>query len=428
LTERLIAPQNVYMSETSAEAVDRPRLRDGLAAMPDRDTPGYVIVWDQLRISPEPLRLTRGVAEVLPLLNGDRTLRDVQAEVMRGAGGLLLPLETFAELVERLDAALFLDSPRFDAYLAGPVREPACLGCYPSDPEKLRRELRSYFVRENGPGIPVGPKPDGKLCAALLPHIDYARGYAAYAHGFKELFERSDASLFVIVATSHYSTNRFTITRKNFKTPLGVAPTDQHYIDRLERHYGDGLYDDPYAHFPEHSVELEVVWLQLLYENVRPIRIVPLLVGPFRDCVELEINPRDRADIRRMIAALRQAEAETSEPICYVISGDLAHIGRKFGDARELAESKLEQSREQDQKLLRKAEAVDSDGYFRVVAREQDCRRICGLPPTYMVLEAAQPASGRLLHYEQYVHPLGHESVSYASLVFEGAAGSKIGR
>ena len=55
----------------------------------------------------------------------------------------------------------------------------------------------------------------------------------------------------MIVGTSHYSSHRFTLTRKDFKTPLGVVPTDQGYIDRLVRHYGDGLFDDELlAHLP----------------------------------------------------------------------------------------------------------------------------------------------------------------------------------
>ncbi len=67
---------------------------------------------------------------------------------------------------------------------------------------------------------------------------------------------------------------------------------------------------------------------------------------------------------------------------------------------------------------MRYAEGADASGYFRLVADEGDRRRICGLGPTYTVLEAARPAHGRLLHYDQYVHPLGYESVSFASMAF----------
>lgn len=398
---------------------ERPRVRPGLAVSPDDESPGYFVLWDQLRISSRPRRISALQLEILKRVNGVHSLRELHAAAVQLAGGLIIPFDDIAGFLARLDNDLYLDTPRFDEYLNGPVREPSCIGCYDGDPVKLREQLKGHFTMPGGPGLPDDPKPDGRLRAALLPHIDYARGNVTYAWGFKEVVERSDASLFVIVATSHYSPHRFTLTRKNFKSPLGIVPTDQEYIGRLEKHYGDGLFDDPYAHFPEHSVELEAVYLQYLYENIRPIRIVPLLVGSFRDCVKSGTEPSGKSDIQRMIAALRKAEAETPEPICYVISGDLAHIGPKFDDPDPVSEPFLQHSRVQDRALMARAEAADPEGYFNIIAREDDARRICGLPPTYVVLEAIRPSSGKLLHYGQYVHPRGYESVSFASTVFE---------
>src|SRR5205823_6655961 len=179
---------------------------------------------------------------------GSNTLRDVQMAAMRQAGGTLVPIEPLLALVEKLDTALFLDGPRFKAYLTGPIREPACIGCYPGDPEQLRRQLAGYFTCADGPGLPAGtsqqaagsngkasslPAAGCRLRALLAPHIDYVRGGVSYAWAFKELAERTDASLFVIVGTSHYSAERFTLTRQSFKTPLGVVETDQKVIDRV---------------------------------------------------------------------------------------------------------------------------------------------------------------------------------------------------
>jgi hypothetical protein len=67
---------------------------------------------------------------------------------------------------------------------------------------------------------------------------------------------------------------------------------------------------------------------------------------------------------------------------------------------------------------LRAAEAANPEEYFRLIADEGDRRRICGLPPTYTVLEALRPSRGKVLHYDQYVHPRRYESVSFASVVF----------
>ena len=399
---------------------ERPQLRPYLAASPEDTNRRRFIVHDLLRLNGAMLRLTALELQWLPLFDGERTLREIQAEAVRQVNGQIIPLEVFTQLASALDEALFLEGPRYRAHIDDPIRRPSCIGAYEADPDALRRQIERLFTGPGGPGLPRQPRPDDSLRALLAPHIDYARGGITYAWGFKHLAERTPASLFVIVGTSHYcSHRRFTLTRKHFKTPLGVAQTDQEYIDRLVKHYGGDLFQDELmAHMPEHSIELEVVFLQYLFEGKRPIRIVPLVVGSFEDAVNSGSAPAERQDVRRMVEALRAVERETKEPICTIISGDLAHIGPKFGDYIAVHESQLVHSREQDQAILRQAVAADPAGYFRVIAEESDRRRICGLPPTYTVLEALRPGSGQLLHYDQYVHPRGHESVSFASVAF----------
>jgi AmmeMemoRadiSam system protein B len=398
--------------------LDCPCLRPGLALVQDESDPRFVILCDRLRLTERPQRLTLRELTWLQFFDGRRSVREIQIEAMRREGGTLLPIDLFTTLVNKLDEGLFLESPRYRAFLAAPIREPSCIGCYPERPEAIRKQLESYFTDPRGPGLPRQRKPDGRLRAALIPHIDYHRGGVTFAWGFKEVFERTDAALFVIIGTSHYSSNRFTLTRKDFRTPLGIVRTDQEYIDRLVKHFGDGLFDDELAHLPEHSIELEVVFLQYLYENKRTIRIVPLVVGSFQDAVRTRTSPAECGDIAGMIAALKKVEEETKEPICYIISGDLAHLGPKFEDPEPVREPALLHSREKDQEILRQAEDANAAGYFQVIAEEQDARRICGLPPTFLTLEAFQPRRGKLLHYDQYVHPRGYESVSFASVAF----------
>jgi AmmeMemoRadiSam system protein B len=347
----------------------------------------------------------------------------MHARGIRDIDGRLASAERLARFAARLDDNLLLDGPRFRQIVDAPVRPPRCIGCYEGDPDLLRRQLTGLFTNPRGPGLPGAPRAKGGLRAALIPHIDYPRGGVTYAWGFKEVVEQTDASLFVIIGTSHYSAHRFTLTRKDFETPLGITRADQGYIDRLVHHYGPGLFDDEWlAHLPEHSIELEVVFLQYLYEKIRPIRIVPLVVGSFFDCVIQRSAPTRHADIAAMVEALRRAEAETPEPICYIISGDLAHIGLKFDDPIPLTPNRLAQSRQQDFAILRQAESANPAGYFKVIADEEDARNICGLPPTFTLLEAIRPGSGKLLHYDQYAHPRGQESVSFASMAFYGTS------
>jgi AmmeMemoRadiSam system protein B len=399
-----------------------PRLRQGLTAGINRDT-DCIYLFDQLRISRSQMALTSAEFDCLRLLNGRRTVVELHAAISQTANGNDVTLSFIESLIQRLDESLFLNSERFHEYLNGPVREPSCIGCYPAEAVAIREQLSELFLGDGGPGLPVGHgariKSDGPIRALLAPHIDYGRGGVTYGWSFKELVERTDASLFVIVATSHFSAERFTLTRKHFETPLGIMPTDQTSIDLLIEYYGDGLFEDPYAHLPEHSIELEVLILQYLYADARPIRIVPLLVGSFHDCIAEGITPEDQADIERMVSALQRLEAETNEPICFIISGDLAHIGPKFGDRDTLAVDTLAESLQRDYALLERASNADRKGYFQVIANESDRRRICGLPPTWVTLAAAKPRCGKLLHYGRYVHPEGHESVSFAGMAFE---------
>ncbi len=385
---------------------ERPKLRGLLAAEPNGH-PNQYVLWDRLHLTDAEVFVSDVELECLQRFDGQRTLREVQAEAMQAAGGLLIPLDAIERLAGRLDRAEFLDRP---------VRKAVSVR---GDAATLRRQIDGLFTGPGGAGRPDEPQPDGTLRAALVPHMDYHRGGRTYTWAFKEIYERTDASLFVIIGTSHHSGERFTLTRKDFETPLGIVPTDQTYIDRLVGHYGPGLFkDEALAHLPEWSIELEVVFLQHLYAGKRPIRIVPLVVGSLHDAIARQRPPTEQSDVGRMVEALRTTESDTKEPICYLISGDLAHVGPYFGDPERLTDTFLKRSRERDQAILRETEKADAAGFFRVIAEEHDERRICGLSPTFVTLQALAPGRGKVLDYQQYVQPDRDQSVSFASVTF----------
>ncbi|MGL4462144.1 MAG: AmmeMemoRadiSam system protein B [Planctomycetia bacterium] len=310
----------------------------------------------------------------------------------------------------------------------GDVREPAHAGvAYSAHPDRLRADLDRLFTGPGGPGLPTlaaSPPAGPRLRAVLAPHIDFPRGAGVVAHSFKALAERSTASLFFLVGTSHYSYERFTLSRQHFRTPLGVAETDRNVVDRLAAAYGPKAYADSDAHRPEHSLELEILFLQHLLAGRRDFRIVPLLVGSFHDAVRDGVVPKNLPDVARMIAALRDAIADAGEDGCVVVSGDLAHIGPKFGDRRRIDAAADHACRAADLALLNAIETGGAPALATYVAAEADRRRLCGFPPLYTTLEALPNAVGRTLRYDRYVDPNGAELVSFAAAAFEdpGAA------
>ena len=281
---------------------------------------------------------------------------------MQQLGGQLVPLEILQRLAERLDNACSSTDPATPRGCDDPVRRPAHASA-------VTRVSRVHFAincdallhrprRPRLAGRSHGPTAGcGGVGAAhrLRPR---RRRLRLGLQGSRRAHRRV---LFVIIGTSHYSPHRFTLTRKHFRTPLGIVPTDGSFIDRLV----EALRRRPvrrrvWPHLPEHSIELEVVLLQYLYEGTAVIRIVPLVVGS-----STIASPAARShagsqdDIGRMVTALRAAEAETPEPICYLISGDLAHIGPKFGDDEPVAEPFLGAQPGAGQSDLRQAEAAD---------------------------------------------------------------------
>jgi AmmeMemoRadiSam system protein B len=403
----------------------KPALRGCITGQVDPQDDEYVWLFDSYRFSPQGVRLHREVVGLVEQLNGRCSLAEIQASWVQSGRGLL-PSSVLDRIVEVLDEALFLDGERYRKALAEyrsqPVRQPSCIGCYSADPAELKKQLDLLFTAPGGPGLPdFNVTPSRRLRGAFIPHIDYCRGNVTYGWGFKEVVEQTDAEVFVILGTSHFSPHRYTLTRKHFATPLGVIQTDQRYVEALTNAYGPESIADELAHVPEHSIELHAVLLQhLLLQADRPFSIVPLLVGSFHDCLQTALKPEGQAEIERMITALKQAEAACGKKVCYLISGDLAHIGPKFGDNRPLQEDDLLHSQTQDQEFLQALSNVDRGGMFALLHEERDTRRICGFPPAYTFLAAVHCARAQVLHYQQFVAARGMESVSFASVAFYG--------
>lgn len=155
-----------------AETIERPRLRPGLAAARASDDPTTYMLWDNRRITQRMVRVRQHELAWAQLLDGRHSLDEVQQLVQGQFNGATSTLEDFTSLIQRLDTALLLDSPRLYEYLEGPVREPSCIGTYAAEPDALRSQLKRLFTAKGGPGLLSAAPPDsgGSLRAVLAPH------------------------------------------------------------------------------------------------------------------------------------------------------------------------------------------------------------------------------------------------------------------
>lgn len=255
--------------------------------------------------------------------------------------------------------------------------------------------------------------------AIVAPHIDFRVGLSCYAPAYYAL-QQSAPELVVVIATSHYGwQDVFIPTYQHFATPLGIAHTDTVLVDQLYKRMPNLTWDDS-AHYEEHSIEFEAVWLQYLFGG-REFTILPILVTSFRPFIERGLLPSRTAKFSQFMNALHDVVEASGKRTVWVASGDMAHIGRKFDDKYD-AEPLLEELRCEDEALMRAMEACDTEEYFNLIASVGDARKICGLPPVYTMIEVMKLGNkawfGAALEYQQWNERATRSAVSYSSIAY----------
>ncbi len=400
--------------------IKQPLLRH-VDIQPSRVRQGAYDMTDPAGIAPNGLTLSQDAIFVLSLMNGHRTHVDIQAEFMRSCGHMLFSKE-LDMIIRQLDEALFLESPAFDARLAEltrqyreaparPLRDKTSLGA-PVDclPEYFDAMLAST-KREN-----LSP---GRILGIIAPHLDFARGAPCYAPAYQGLADRTDATRFVILGTNHFGLSPSVAgTRQAFETPWGHVPTDVTFMQRLDERCDADLCEHEYDHAREHSIELQVLLLRHLLAN-REFTIAPFLCPD--PCGPTGTRPFDGngVDLDTFAAALREEiEADTTST-CIIAGADLSHVGRFFGDDRELNADTLHAVEATDRQAIDQLVDTGPESFRASIAATQNATHICGAGSIYTLARALQNrAAPHFLHYHQAVTKEAQNCVTCCAIEF----------
>ena len=180
-------------------------------------------------------------------------------------------------------------------------RDPAVAGIFYADtPDMLSQEVESYlhnFKTANG------EKPK----ILIVPHAGYQySGYAA-AKAYRGLEKYADKIKNVILLGPSHRAALYGIavsTADYFTTPLGKIALNKEIGSELVERRGFAYNDR--AHKDEHSLEVQLPFLQKVLPN---FRIIPLVYG--------EINPQETAEVLQPYLQ--------NEDTLLVISADLSH-------------------------------------------------------------------------------------------------------
>ena len=153
----------------------------------------------------------------------------------------------------------------------GYIRPPAVAGqFYPSDPGRLKLAIQE-FIKSAVP--PATEKPIG----IVVPHAGYVFSGQICADAFRQAGNHR-YEVVVILGTNHTAAgfDRISVQAKGgYRTPLGTVPVDEEVAAALLADDGDCTSDvEPQKR--EHSVEVQVPFVQVLFPDAR---IVPVVVG-----------------------------------------------------------------------------------------------------------------------------------------------------
>lgn len=261
------------------------------------------------------------------------------------------------------------------------IRPPAVAGMFYSDrPEKLAAAAENLLGQARYAGL-------GPVRALIAPHAGYRYSGPIAASAFRQMQGSSNGQrrTVYLLGPAHYVyVDSIALSPADaFETPLGRVAQNRAAIDELLAR-GRAYQLDPLAHEPEHSLEVELPFLQT---TLHDLNLVAMLCG--------------QPDVEQVAADL--AEQLRPEDLV-VVSSDLSHF-HPYETAQTLDRAFLE--------------AVAAGDVARATQGEA-----CGLQPILLLMRLAQLRgwTAHLLDYRNSGDTGGDKSrvVGYGAVAYVG--------
>ena len=264
------------------------------------------------------------------------------------------------------------------------MRRPVVAGSwYEGEKDRLEGQLRHFFS-----GVTRDENED--IIGAVVPHAGYMASGTVAASVYAKL---PPADIFLILGTNHQGIGSLiAVSRDTWLTPLGAVEADEAFVDALPKQIIDV---DETAHRYEHSIELQLPFLQFLFGET--FRIVPISVGL--------IGVDTARDVGEDIA---DTVAKTDKKVVIIASSDFTHY-----EPDRIAKDK-------DKYVIAAIKELDvAKFYKRVYERNVTA---CGVDPIAVMLHAAKKLGakeGKVIHYATSGDILGDRSavVGYGGIV-----------
>lgn len=270
------------------------------------------------------------------------------------------------------------------------MRRPAVAGQFYADDERtLRRQVEECFKGELGPKeVPAVAKGPRRIIGGVAPHAGYMFSGMVAAHLYARIAHDGFPKTFVILGPNHTGRGSgIAVTLEDFETPLGVVKVDKELARELKKDLVD---EDSEAHYFEHSIEVQLPFLQYLSKD---FTFVPVCMG-FQD---YEAS-RSVGEVIRDAIKGRDAVVIASTDLSHYVTPGTAKV--------------------KDGLALEAIKAMDAKRLFEVVRDENIS--MCGYGPVMATITACSGGKATVLKWATSgdVRPM-RDVVGYASVVIE---------
>jgi AmmeMemoRadiSam system protein B len=191
------------------------------------------------------------------------------------------------------------------------IRRPAFAGAfYAASSKSLKNQIEECFKHKLGPKRLPYEQKNTNIIGVICPHAGFAYSGPSAAHGYLEIGEQKPPKTVVIIGPNHtgWGTPLSIMRQGVWKTPLGEITIDSKLADKIIE-FSNSAKDDDTAFIREHSIEVQLPFLQYIYSN---FKFVPICMG-YQD---LETS----TDLGQAIF-----NASKSTDIMLIASSDLSH-------------------------------------------------------------------------------------------------------
>ena len=278
------------------------------------------------------------------------------------------------------------------------IRRPSQAGMfYAGNPEDLKKQIEKCFLHKFGPGKIPKAAEDGprKIIGLVCPHAGYMYSGPIAAHAYYRLAIDGKPETFVIMGPNHmgYGSAIALMNEGVWRTPLGDIEIDYDTASKILR--ASELIDiDDTAHKYEHSIEVQLPFLQYLYGSEFKFVPIAFLMQDIESC-------------REVGKALAKALGGRNAVI--IASTDMTHY------------EPHEQASRKDRLALNAVEKMDEEEFYSTV--ESYRISACGYGPVIALIVASKLLGAKkaeILCYKTSGDIVGDYSsvVGYASACF----------